>query len=152
MVQLRRATDADYEYARQVQRTAYRDMVIRQYGKWEDPLQDGFFDRSWRHAPYDIILSEAEPCGYCRIDEHSDTLQLVEFAIEVSKQGHGRGTQLLTLFKDMAGRKGKNAQLNVMHTNVRAKALYERNGFSVYGESPTHYLMRHEPALLRDNR
>jgi ribosomal protein S18 acetylase RimI-like enzyme len=144
MVQLRPATAADYEYARLVCHGAYRDMVIRQFGKWEDPLQDRFFDKSWNDAPYDIILFEGEPCGYCRIDEHPGTLQLVEFAIDVSMQGRGIGSLVLALFKEMAVQKGKSAQLNVMRTNDRAKALYERLGFRVYGETAMHYLLRAE--------
>ena len=89
--------------------------------------------------------------GYCRIDDRPHALQLVEFAIDVSKQGRGIGSLALTLFKGMAAQKGKHAQLNVMRTNERAKALYERLGFSVYGETPIHYLMHYTPARLLES-
>jgi ribosomal protein S18 acetylase RimI-like enzyme len=144
MLQLRRATAADYEYTRQLQHAAYKDMVLRQFGRWEQSVQDGFFDRSWNDAPRDLILFDGQPCGFCRIDEHPDCLQLVEFAIDTARQGRGIGSQFLALFKDMASAKGKPAQLNVMKTNTRARALYERCGFTVYGETQVHFLMRSE--------
>jgi ribosomal protein S18 acetylase RimI-like enzyme len=145
MLQLKPATEADREYVRHTQHAAYREMVIRQFGPWEQSVQDGFFDRSWKDAPRDLILFDGKPCGFCRIDEHPTCLQLVEFAIDVEQQGHGIGSQFLALFKAMAAAKGKHAQLNVMKTNARAKALYERCGFTVYGENHVHFMMRSEP-------
>jgi ribosomal protein S18 acetylase RimI-like enzyme len=144
MLDLRRATEADREYVRQTQHAAYREMVLRQFGRWEQAVQDGFFDRSWKDAPRELLVLDGKPCGFCRIDEHPDCLQLVEFAIEVAHQGRGTGSQFLALFKDMATARGKHAQLNVMKANPRAKALYERCGFTVYGENHVHFLMRSE--------
>lgn len=144
MLQLKRATETDYDFIRQLQHTVYKEMVLRQFGQWEQAVQDGFFDRSWKDAPRDIILCGGKPCGFCRIDEHATWLQLVEFGIDLAQQGRGIGSRFLALFKDMATAKGKHAQLNVMKTNPRAKALYERCGFTVYGDNHVHFLMRSE--------
>jgi ribosomal protein S18 acetylase RimI-like enzyme len=143
-LQLKRATEAERQYVRQVQHAAYKEMVLRQFGSWDLTLQDGFFDRSWHDAPREIILFDGQACGFCRIDEHPDCLQLVEFAIDVARQGQGIGSTFLTHFKDLAFAKRKRAQLNVMLTNLRAKALYERCGFKVYGQNAVHFLMRSE--------
>lgn len=142
LLELRPATEADRDYVRRTQHAAYKDMVIRQFGRWEQSVQDGFFDRSWKEAPRELIVIDGEPCGFCRIDEHATCLQLVEFAVDMSKQGRGIGSRFLTRFKAMASAKGKVAQLNVMKTNAAAKALYERCGFSVYGENENQFLMR----------
>lgn len=141
MLQLRRASDDDYDYARQVHHTAYRDMVVRQFGAWEDHVQDVFFDESWGSASYDLILVDGEVCGYCCIHEHESCLQLVEFAIDMAKQGRGIGSAFLLQFRRMAEERGKRAQLNVMKTNAKARALYERCGFCVFGENPSQFLM-----------
>ena len=138
---LRQASERDYAYARRVHHTAYRDMVIRQFGAWEEEVQDLFFDESWHSAAYELILVDGEPCGYCCIHEHESCLQLVEFAIDVSKQGRGIGSMFLAKFKQLAAAKGKRAQLNVMKSNTKAKALYERSGFSIYGENPSQFLL-----------
>src|SRR6478609_6062447 len=124
MLQLRPATAADSDYARQVKHAAYRDMVMAQFGAWDQAVQDGFFDKSWNDGNYSIILMDGEPCGFCRIDEHDRTLQLVEFAIDVAMQNRGIGSKVLSRFLEMARAKGKLAQLNVMKTNEKARALY----------------------------
>jgi N-acetylglutamate synthase-like GNAT family acetyltransferase len=121
-------------------------MVLAQFGAWDMDVQDGFFDKSWNQGNYNIILVDGELCGFCRIDEHDTVLQLVEFAVEVNKQNRGIGSTVLSRFLDMARAKGKLAQLNVMKTNTRARALYERLGFGVYGENQIQYLMRHMQA------
>lgn len=141
MLELRPATDNDFEYARRVHHSAYREMVIAQFGKWEEQVQDHFFEKSWNHAPYSIIVVAGEPCGYCCIKETQDAVQLLEFAVDPEKQGRGTGSQLLAKFRDIAKRKQKTAQLNVMKTNEKAKSLYEKLGFNVYGENQNQFLM-----------
>ena len=151
MLQLRPATDADCTYARQVKHAAYRDMVIAQFGAWDMSVQDDFFDKSWNQGNYSIILNDGEPCGFCRIDEHDTVLQLVEFAVEVSKQNRGIGSMVLSRFVEMARAKNKLAQLNVMKTNTRARALYERCGFVVFAENAFHYAMRYAEAAVAEH-
>jgi ribosomal protein S18 acetylase RimI-like enzyme len=142
MLQLRPATESDYEYAKRVHHAAYKDMVIQQFGAWDGHVQDHYFDKSWHSSCYDILVVDDEPCGYCSIRETTNVIQLMEFAVDVARQGQGIGSMLLAEFQQMGRRTGKVAQLNVMKTNVRAKALYERLGFSVYGENQFQFLMR----------
>ncbi|MES2626437.1 MAG: GNAT family N-acetyltransferase [Pseudomonadota bacterium] len=147
MLQLRPANNSDYEYAKRVHHTAYREMIVKQFGKWEEHVQDHFFDKSWNSLSYDIIIFENEPCGYCSIQESENAIQLMEFAVDISKQAKGIGSMLLAKFKEMGREKRKVAQLNVMKTNEKAKALYERLGFSVYGENHFQFLMRENDVL-----
>jgi ribosomal protein S18 acetylase RimI-like enzyme len=50
-------------------------------------------------------------------------------------RGMGVGTQLLTAIKDFAViEEYKEIRLDVINTNPRAKALYEREGFAPVGE------------------
>jgi len=102
MLELRTATAADYSYARQVKHAAYKDMVLAQFGAWDEAIQDRFFDKSWNDAPCDIILVDGEACGFCRIDEHDRVLQLVEFAIDPTRQNRGIGSMVLSRFIGMA--------------------------------------------------
>ena len=37
---------ADFEFGRFVHHAAYQDVVTRQFGSWEEKIQDGFFE--WR--------------------------------------------------------------------------------------------------------
>lgn len=148
MLELRPATAADSEYVRRVKHAAYKDMVLAQFGAWDEAVQDAFFYKSWNDAPYDIILMSGEPCGFCRIDEHERVLQLVEFGIDPPQQNRGIGSMVLSRFIEMAKAKGKAAQMNVMKTNTRARALYEKLGFAAYGENEHQFLLRHVEAAV----
>jgi len=150
MLELRPATAADRAYARQVKHAAYREMVVAQFGAWDEAVQDRFFDKSWDEGSYDIILVDGDPCGFCRIDEHDKVLQLVEFAIEASRQNRGIGSMLLSRFLEMAKAKRKIAQLKVMKSNTRAKSLYERLGFAVYAENEVHYALRYVETAIAE--
>lgn len=150
MLELRPATAADCDYARRVKHAAYKDMVLAQFGAWDEAVQDAFFYKSWNDAPYDIILVNGQPCGFCRIDEHDHVLQLVEFGIDPPQQNRGIGSMVLSRFIEMAKAKGKAAQMNVMKTNTRARNLYERLGFAAYGESEHQLLLRHVAAAVTE--
>lgn len=140
-LQLRPASSSDYDYAKGIHHTAYKEMVLEQFGKWEEPVQDRYFEKSWNSAPYDIIMFEGKPCGYCCIEENDAALQLKEFAVDISKQGKGIGTLFLKNLKVIGENKRKRVQLNVMKTNTKAKDLYEKLGFTVYGENHFQFLM-----------
>jgi len=150
MLELRPATATDYAYARRVKHAAYKEMVLAEFGAWDEAVQDAFFDKSWNDAPYDIILMNGQPCGFCRIDEHDRVLQLVELGIDPSQQNRGIGSMVLSRFIEMAKAKGKAAQMNVMKTNTRARNLYERLGFAVYGENAHQFLLRHVEAAVTE--
>ena len=55
-------------------------------------------------------------------------------------QGQGIGTHLIRALITEARQKGIPITLQVLKVNP-ARKLYERLGFSINGETPTHYLM-----------
>ena len=44
---LRLATDADKAFARHVHHQAYHDVIVRQFGEWNEAEQDAYFDSTW---------------------------------------------------------------------------------------------------------
>ena len=60
-ITLRPALDVDTEFARAVHHQAYRDVVVRQYGTWDEKAQDGYFIDIWSPAVFEIILREPYP-------------------------------------------------------------------------------------------
>ena len=92
----------------------------------------------------------AADSGYARQVKHAAyrgmvmaQLQVVEFAIDFARQNRGIGSKVLSRFLEMARAKGKLAQLNVMKTNVKARAMYEKLGFVVYAENENQYALRY---------
>ena len=77
-------------------------------------------------------------------------VRLPAIAISPEMQGQGLGAGLLRdLFATAAGH-GLPIRLQVLRFNP-ARHLYERLGFAVVGETPTHYLMS-APAHTSQNR
>lgn len=64
----RYATNDDREFARNAHHKAYHDVVVKQFGSWDEKLQDGFFDRAWKPETHEIIYFEGSPAGYCSFE------------------------------------------------------------------------------------
>jgi hypothetical protein len=45
-IQLVLAKDNDYDYALRIHSLTYREMVIRQFGSWDDSVQKQYFTKS----------------------------------------------------------------------------------------------------------
>ena len=86
------ADEADAAFAREAHHGAYRDVVTRQFGAWDEQVQDGFFDRSWDDHDHEIILRDDVPCGYTSVECGDDHIHVREFVIHPAFQGQGIGT------------------------------------------------------------
>src|SRR5215813_8792168 len=95
IVSKRQATDTDREFARAVHHRAYRDVVERQYGRWDETLQDSFFDVAWSAATHEIVLYDTTPCGYCCVEIRTREILVRELVIDPDYQSRGIGTLIL---------------------------------------------------------
>ncbi|WP_299968316.1 GNAT family N-acetyltransferase [uncultured Roseobacter sp.] len=80
----------------------------------------------------------------------ADVLLMDGICVAPAARGHGVGTALLQAIKDTARAQGKTGvRLDVIDSNDRARALYERQGFTVRGvehTGPLRHLFRFESA------
>ena len=90
----RPATTEDTEFARRVHHAAYRDVAERQFGPWDDGVQDRFFDADWRDAQHEIVLVDGTPCGYVSIEERDADIHVRELVLAPDFQGRGIGTTI----------------------------------------------------------
>jgi ribosomal protein S18 acetylase RimI-like enzyme len=133
---IRPATPDDEAFARATHHAAFRDVVERQFGPWDEAQQDGFFGGFWAGNDVDIVEVDGTPCGYLAVSERDDLVHVVEIVVHPDFQNRGIGR---TLLEQIIGR-GKPVHLGVLFEN-RARALYERLGFAVAGRNATHHLM-----------
>lgn len=139
---IRSATADDEEFARTTHHAAFRDVVVRQFGPWDEARQDGFFAAKWALGGTDIVELDGERCGFLLVDERDDVVLLSEIVLHPSFHGRGIGTELLRgIFE-----RGKPVRLQVLYENHRARALYERLGFVAIGDSGTHTVMERRAA------
>lgn len=69
-IALRPATKNDKDFARGVHHRAYHDVVVTQFGDWDEVAQDKFFATGWAKPGHEIVLVDDTPCGYVRYKKH----------------------------------------------------------------------------------
>lgn len=139
---LRDVRNSDIEWLYQLNEESYRDVVVRQFGGWDEELQTEMFSGKWRiPRPAKIVMSGTEKVGLVVLEEqeHCDSLQ--EIQIRDEYHGLGLGTRLILSFLDNVRARNCPLRLRVLHENHRAKRLYERLGFRDIDKLENHYLM-----------
>jgi ribosomal protein S18 acetylase RimI-like enzyme len=94
----------------------------------------GLFEPKWRHfrQRFGFLGTVVRMTGLALLekDDAEDVLPMDGIAVAAEARGKGVGTALLDEIVQVARRAGKQAvRLDVIDTNPRARALYERNGF-----------------------
>ncbi len=139
------ATEADTDLARQIHHAAYHDVVVRQFGNWDEKLQDNFFNDDWEPAAHDIILADGEICGYTRIRREADHIFIAELVLLPKFQGKGIGTYILKEVIEEGRKKSLPIRLGVFKEN-KAQALYRKLGFKDVGLTDTQFEMEWKAA------
>jgi ribosomal protein S18 acetylase RimI-like enzyme len=139
-ITLRLATPDDKEFCQQVHHLAYREVVVRQFGQWNETLQDSFFEKYWNSLALQIIEFEGRSVGCFSREIHHDDISINEIEVLPQYQRQGIGTQLLVQQLDEARRVRLPIRLQVLREN-RARNLYKRLGFKAYDKTETHLLM-----------
>jgi ribosomal protein S18 acetylase RimI-like enzyme len=138
----RPATAADTDWARTVHHAAYREVVERQFGPWDDAVQDEFFRGDWeRESGFEVLLWNGQECGYIRIVDLEDAVQIWELVILPEFQNLGIGTRVIQDAIARAAHRGVPAQLGTFLLK-RAADLYRRLGFVEVGRDETHIWFR----------
>ena len=132
------ATDA--EFARSVHYRAYRDVVIRQYGTWDEKAQDDFFADDWCAATHQIVIYEDVLCGYICVEYRDEDIHIRELVIDPEFQSKGVGTFLLREVINDAEAHQVPVRLGTQRVN-RAVNLYRKIGFREFERTATHILM-----------
>lgn len=140
----RPATDADTEFAKNVHHTAYHDVIVRQFGSFDEKMQDDFFFKTWKPETHEIIISDGVDAGYFSIESFSDHIFAHELVLLPEFQGKGIGSKLLKEVLRKAKTNNIPVQLQVLKENS-AQDLYRRLGFKETGSNATHIQMEFNP-------
>ena len=136
----RPATKDDVEFARRAHHLAYREVVVRQFGEWDEGRQDTFFDTGWTSAQHEILLCDGAPCGYVSVDEFPGYTHVRELVIHPEYQRRGIGTAFLRQVVQQAQARHVPVRLGVLREN-RAVEFYRKLGFKEFDRTDTHILM-----------
>jgi ribosomal protein S18 acetylase RimI-like enzyme len=120
-----------------------REYVSAVYG-WEDGVQRKMFDEGFDPSRIRIIRVDDREVGLLEVEEKEDHFFLGRIELLPDRQKKGIGTHVIRSILEDADRKNRTVLLQVLRPNP-ARALYERLGFSVYGETATHFKMKKSP-------
>jgi ribosomal protein S18 acetylase RimI-like enzyme len=141
---LRPCTAADHDWAYALKCDAYREVVERQFGPWDEAFQRELFDqRCWKPALSHVVLIDGQAAGLVAWEDRGDHLWLDEIQIVRDQRGRGLGSSLLRDLLAEARATAKPLRLQVLRENRRAQALYRHLGFNLTGETTTHIQMEH---------
>lgn len=140
-IQTHPATEDDKRFARRTHHAAYRDVVLRQFGAWDENRQDQFFESKWSDSDLQIIVVDGKRCGFATVKPRPDEIQLVELVLDPSFQRQGIGTRLIHQWISFAEKNHIPVRLQVL-IQSDAITLYDRMGFQEYGRTETHILMQ----------
>ncbi len=140
LLERRSATASDTEFARISHHAAYRAVVSRQFGAWDEALQDRLFDEKWIPHQFEIVLCDGTPCDFLSAEDRPDHIYMSEIVIAPQFQGRGIGSQLLNEEMQRGRETQSPLRLQVLREN-RAIELYRRLGFQECGTPETHIYM-----------
>jgi ribosomal protein S18 acetylase RimI-like enzyme len=126
--------ERDLEFAREVHHSVYRDVVTRQFGAWNEEMQDRFFEEEWWASPFQHILFGGKSVGLVSVATKDDHRFIYEIMVLPAYQGRGIGTEVLRGQIAEASRRSQPLKLKVLRMN-KAQELYRRMGFVPYDES-----------------
>lgn len=141
LITLRPAVAEDSEFAFSLKKAALGSYVAETYG-WDEGEQRALHLRRFRTADIQIVLLEDQPVGLLNVHRESDCIHLRQLFILPEFQNQGIGGHLARKLLEESERKRVLIALQVLKSNPRAKAFYERLGFQLVGETETHYQMK----------
>ena len=136
----RKAQANDSEFVFTVKKAAFREYVEQVWG-WDDNYQKELHHRRFALQDIQIIQFRGIDVGFLATSNTSDTLKVNQLFILPEHQGRGIGSACMTRIVDDANLEQKSVTLQVLKVNTRGITFYQRLGFSIVGENPTHFQM-----------
>lgn len=141
---LRPSTEHDYDWLWSLKRSTMQSYVEKTWGPWNEEDQAARFKDNFRPESWQVIVVKGDDAGVVHVERSDEEIVLVNIQISPDFQNRRLGTAVMDgLLAEARGQK-LPLRLQVMKVNP-ARNLYERLGFTVVGETDTHYQMRWAP-------
>lgn len=140
-IQTRPARDSDYQWLLKLHHTVYRDLIMREFGYWDEDEELGLFVKAWESKPIEILMLEARRVGMLSVDKQADHWWLDEIQIDPRYQNQGIGTEVIGQLIIRARAHHLPLCLRVLHANQGAYRLYRKLGFRQIDRARHHTVM-----------
>jgi len=142
-IQFRLATSDDHAFLRELNRLAYKDVVTRQFGFWDDSAQRQRFNSKLQQAEFQIVEIKGRPIAAIWSSEKADHVFLHELLVLPEFQNQGIGSQILRYEFDRLRALKKPIRLHTLVLS-RAQEFYKWHGFREVGRSEVYVDMERE--------
>lgn len=132
-------TTENFEFSFTAKREALGPYVASRWG-WNDAQQRETHAKYWANRPFFRIERDGVAVGTISVGHAADHVLLAEFYILPAFQRQGIGTEVLRRVLSEARSKSLPVRLQFLKWNP-VGTLYKREGFTVTGETETHYQM-----------
>lgn len=137
---LRPAGENDFPFLYALHTATMKEYVEQTWG-WDEIFQETRFQETFVPGDTRIITLDGQDIGMLSIEERDAEVFLALIEIAPQHQHRGIGTAVIEKIIADGIRKSKPVLLHVLKVNP-AKRLYDRLGFSVVAETPTHFHMK----------
>lgn len=134
---LRPATAGDYAFLYDLHVACLKAYVAATWG-WDEAVQRAMFREGFAPERSRIVEVGGRAVGVIAVERRLAEWFVANIAVAPAMQGQGLGAALLRSVLADAAREGLPVRLQVLRVNP-ARRLYERLGFVIEGETPTHY-------------
>jgi ribosomal protein S18 acetylase RimI-like enzyme len=138
----RKATINDFDFIFNLKKQNFKK-YIEEFFEWNEKERKEMYYNNLKNymGDYNIIVVNNKDIGVFAVDESRDGESYIsEISLIEEYQNKGIGTDILNKLLTKNKEKGLKTKLKVFK-NSPAKRLYERLGFSIYGENESHYQM-----------
>jgi GNAT superfamily N-acetyltransferase len=139
-VALRECREEDRVFVWEVRRQALREYVAAIWG-WDEGAQRERFEQRFSPSGHQIIVVDGMDAGLLQLVDEGSNLVVGKIELLPEFQRKGVGTVLMKRILGDAQVRRVPVHLQVLRTNMPARRFYERLGFSVSGETDTHFQM-----------
>lgn len=146
-ITLRPATQKDADFLWGLHCAALKPHVSAVYG-WDEAFQRRYYLENYSALHNNVIQYLGVDAGVIAIEETPLGYILSSIELLPQYQGMGIGSELITDLLDRASARGLPVSLRTLK-NTPARALYERLGFQIIGETEIHYWMRKEGRAMQ---
>jgi GNAT superfamily N-acetyltransferase len=129
-VDVRVATESDTPFLVGLAAEAYRDLVTRQFGSWDEGEQAARFAAKVERLPFEVAELDGRPVAAVSSSVHADHVFLNEILVLPEVQNRGLGSELLEREIRRARGLGLPLRLHTLRLNPAVR-LFESHGFVV---------------------
>ena len=140
LIDFRESEDHDFDWLIQLHKESYHEVVLRQFGEWDDEFQRNMFVESRKIQAPKIILFNGADAGAFSFEHRANYDWIQDIELTTQYRNKGIGTAIIKNCISQARNSAKPLRLQVLHRNESAQRLYNRLGFVQINELEHHYL------------